>query len=148
MSTCPADFALRWRWREGSVPPPGHYRLGVDLAADGTGTAILVLGYGSGDPVEMPFALGPEARTALHDALTKAGLWTEDWCVPERRRIGGSHWDLTVTADGETVTVPPRAVAASGVSAAPIEAAVRAAVPEAVWDEVRARRTAYRAAHG
>lgn len=148
MAPCPDDFFLQYRWREGSVPPPGHYRLGVEVGADGTGVATLDLGYASDGPsVEVPLGLDARDRDALCVALTEAGLWTEDWRGPDRPVVGGSSWDLTATAGGRTVTVPRHATAASGATAAPLEAAVRAAVPEAVWASFRARQRAFVESH-
>lgn len=142
----PDDLTLDYRWSEGSVPPPWHYRVRIRLDAEGA-TVAMTPGYGHHKPPTwtVPLAVSDADRATLLAALRDAGLFEADWAPPARRKIGGSGWRLDVTADGQTVAMPRDAVASGG-DAAAIEAAVRALVPASVWADLRARRNAYQAA--
>ena len=147
--TAPSDFALRYAWTEGSVPPPYHYRIEVVIEADGSGAIAMQPGYGSEDVPTwtVPLALSPAERDALFEALHAAGLG-DDWEVDRSGppRIGGHHWRLTVTASGGTVEVRSAARNGDGDRPDALREAVRAAVPDAVWSDLHARRDAFVAA--
>jgi len=61
----PADFALVYSWREGSLPPPYHYSYTISLQPDGAGELVFVPGYSGG---ETP-------------------IWTETFSVSSAQRI-------------------------------------------------------------
>lgn len=149
--TAPPDFALRYVWTEGSVPPPFHYGVEVVVEAGGAASVAMRPGYGSEDVPTwtLPLDLGPADRDALFAALHAAGLG-DDWWVDRSGppQVGGSHWRLTVTAGGETTEVRSPARNAAGERPEPLHAAVRAAVPDAAWADLRARRAASIAARG
>jgi len=64
----PADFSLRYAWREGSLPPPYHYAYRITLAADGSGAMQLVPDYPGPDvPVwDVPFTRSAAEVAQLH----------------------------------------------------------------------------------
>ena len=134
-------MTLRYHWTEGSMPPPHHYARGVDL--DGVeGRAWIRAGYGSAPVYDATFALRPDARDALWAALDDAGLW-DQWARPERRAIGGSHWRLAVTDGDREATVHNDAHGPDDRRPGPLAEAVEAAVPAALWADLRAQRAAF-----
>lgn len=143
----PADLALRYAWQEGSLPPPGHYRVTIRIDADGAGEVGLAQGYASDGPRwTAHVALSPADLDALWVGLVRGGLFA-DWRTPQPRRVGGSNWTLTVTASGATVTVPRDAVDGAGRRATALHDAVRAAVPEPVWTSLHGQRRAHLDTH-
>lgn len=144
----PPDFALHYHWQQGALPPPHHYSMRVRVEPDGSGAVEMRPGYATAEVPTWtaPLALGPDARDALYDALCAAGLHAS-WRSPARPPIGGSHWRLTVTASGETVTIRSAATNSDGRSPDALREAVRAAVPAAVWDDLHARRSAFVSAY-
>ncbi|MEM0963657.1 MAG: hypothetical protein AAGK21_14110 [Bacteroidota bacterium] len=140
--SCPDDFALQYRWREGSLPPPGHYAIHVQIDASGAGLAVLTQGYGREGPTWTErFELSPAERAAVHQALLRHGLDAR-WREPERHRVGGATWSLEVTASGSVHRVSS-GEEADGFAASVLRDAVRDAVPDAVWSTLRQQRTAY-----
>ena len=133
-------MTLRYRWAKGSLPPPGHYSLGIDL--DGSaGRAWLKAGYGRAPVFESLFVADADALGALWAALDIAGLWA-DWPRPEHRSIGGSPWRLTATDGDRRAEIHHNATGSDGRSPHPFREAVEALVPDALWTDLRARRTA------
>jgi hypothetical protein len=145
----PADFSLRYDWREGSLPPPYHYEYTITLAADGSGLMALTPDYpGEGVPVwEEPFSVPPDEVDRLHDLMVEQGLLRERWRAEDSPPVGGSYAWLEVARDGRTIQIPPFPVAGQRERAATIFAAVEAAVPQAIRDELQRRRAEYEAAN-
>jgi endonuclease V-like protein UPF0215 family len=57
--------------------------------------------------------------------------------------VGGSFDSLLVTAHDRTIGIPAFVVAAQAPSAEAIHAAVRALVPQDIWDKLNAQREQY-----
>ncbi|GAB5534989.1 MAG: hypothetical protein Rubg2KO_12380 [Rubricoccaceae bacterium] len=145
----PADFAVRYSWRAGSMPPPHHYRVSAEILPDGSGTATLTPGYSSKDvPTwSLPFRLNAEAFDALYTVLRLEGLFSADWRDPDRRTVGGSLWSVHATAEGQDVTVKGLQQTSDGARPTPIREAIWGAVPEGIRAELADRRKAYVAAY-
>jgi hypothetical protein len=145
----PADFSLRYDWREGSLPPPYHYEYTITLAADGSGLIAMTPDYpGEGVPVwEEPFSVPAEEVDRLHDLMVGQGLLRERWRAEDSPPVGGSYAWLEVTRDGRTIEIPPFPVGGQRERAAAIFAAVEAAVPQTIRDDLERRRAEYEAAN-
>jgi hypothetical protein len=145
----PADFSLRYDWREGSLPPPYHYEYTIALAAGGAGTMTMVPDYpGEGVPVwEEPFTLAPEEVDRLHDLMIAEGLLRERWRAEDAPPVGGSYASLEVTRDGRTIEIPAFPVDGQRERAAAIFAAVEAIVPAEIRADLERRRAEYEAAN-
>ena len=145
----PADFRLRYDWREGSLPPPYHYEYTITLAADGSGLISMTPDYpGEGVPVwEEPFSLSPAELDRLHDLMVEQGLLRERWRAEDSPPVGGSYAWLEVTRDGRTIEVPPFPVDGQRERATTIFTAVEASVPQAIRDDLELRRAEYEAAN-
>jgi hypothetical protein len=145
----PADFSLRYDWREGSLPPPYHYEYTITLAADGAGLMALTPDYpGPGVPVwEEPFSLPPAEVDRLHDLMVEQGLLRERWRAEDDPPVGGSYASLEVTRDGERIEIPPFPPEGQRERAAAIFAAVEAVVPQPIRDDLQRRRAEYEAAN-
>jgi hypothetical protein len=145
----PADFSLRYDWREGSLPPPYHYEYTITLAADGTGLMTMVPDYPGPDaPVwEEPFTVPPEEVDQLHDLMVEQGLLRERWREADDTPVGGSSASLEVTRDGKTIQIPSFPPDGQRERAAAIFAAVEAIVPQAIRDDLERRRAEYEAAN-
>lgn len=145
----PADFSLRYDWREGSLPPPYHYEYTITLAADGSGMMTMIPNYPGPDvPVwEEPFTMAPAEVDRLHDLMIAQGLLSERWSERDEPPIGGSHAYLEVTRDGTTITIPAFPPDRQAERAAAIFAAVEAIVPQPIRADLERRRAEYEAAN-
>lgn len=141
----PADFAITYDWREGSLPPPYHYSYRITLNADGAATYALTPDYAGADVptwVES-FTVSAAARDALYADLRAAGLWREGWREEPEPPVGGSSASLQATANGRTVQVPSFVVAAQQARAAQMYTLIEAQVPAALRAQLEAQREAY-----
>lgn len=145
--TPPPDLAVRYEWREGSLPPPYHYAYSITLAADGTAAMTMTPDYPGPDvPVwEEPFSVPPAGVAALYGALLDQGLLSERWREQDSPPVGGSSATLEVSGGGRTVQVPAFPVPAQQERASAMHAAIEAVVPQAIRDDLEARRAAYAA---
>lgn len=145
----PADFSLRYDWREGSLPPPYHYEYSITIAADGSGMMTMVPDYpGPGVPVwEELFIVTPDEMDRLHDLMIEQGLLRERWRAQDNPPVGGSYASLKVTRAGRTIEIPAFPPDGQRERAAAIFAAVEAVVPQSIRDDLERRRAEYEAAN-
>jgi hypothetical protein len=145
MNTRPDDFSARYDWYEGSLPPPYHYEYSIEIGADGAGTVEMVPNYPSEDvPVwTETFTVGPEALDAVYRQLAEHGAFTTRWREEEDPPVGGSHFATTLTANGETVTIPSFVVADQTAAQGEISAAIVGLVPQDIWDKLEGQREQY-----
>jgi hypothetical protein len=148
-TTRPADFAVRYDWAEGSLPPPYHYEYTIDIAADGAVTLTYVPDY-PGDEVPVwteTLTLEAAALDGLYADLAGQGLFTTDWRGEDDTPVGGSSERLTATANGVTIEVPAYPVPEQRAAQAALAEIVRAVIPAATWDSLAAQREEYIAEH-
>ena len=145
MPTRPPDFGLRYDWYEGSLPPPYHYEDSIAVTPDGTGTVTMTPDYPGPDvPVWTEnFALDTTALDALYDQLLAQGAFTTQWREEDDPPVGGSHFTMDITANGQTVTIPHFVVASQAAAQGDISDTIVAVVPQAVWDTLEAQRQQY-----
>ena len=148
MSERPADFAFRYRWREGSVPPPDHCEYTITVAADGQGTIVFYPDYPEEgvEPWREAFAVPAAELDALHEAMAEAGVFARRWESIEDPPVGGCLEWLEVVAEGRTWRVPSTLADPEPVQ--PVYAAIRRLVPAGLWADLESRRAAYQAAYG
>jgi hypothetical protein len=149
MTSIPEDLTIRFEWREGSVPPPYHYEISIILGPDGGGQVTLVPDYpAKGTPIwTEDFTASPEEMETLYRSLVSHGMFTQRWREQERPPVGGSTFSLRATALGKAAHVPALVVPAQAKAAEAMGAAVRAAVPQAIWKKLNARLEQYQRKH-
>lgn len=147
----PDDFALEYRWAEGSVPPPYHYEYVIRLEPSGEGQVVMWPDYPREGVPEWTesFSLSADELDALYETMVSEGLLTEEWTESDEPSVGGPTSSLEATAHGRQVEMPDSLETGVQMSrAAAIAEALRASVPEAIWSDLEARREAYVAAQG
>jgi len=75
MPARPADFAFRYAWREGSLPPPHHYEFTIVVDAGGRGTIVFYPDYLEEGvaPWEEAFLVPPAEMDELYRLMAEAG---------------------------------------------------------------------------
>ena len=130
----------------GSVPPPYRRSTSIEIAADGSGRMMRLLGYDQQDPAqrfEFAFVLTAEQQQAFARRLDELGLWTTRWRERERVPVGGPHVHLSFRRGDEKVVLPAYPVARQEAAVDALRSAVRALVPEAAnaarqaWEQGR-----------
>jgi hypothetical protein len=145
LDTRPADFNLIYKWLEGSLPPPYHYEYTIEVKPDGQGEIIMLPDYDSdATPYWIEsFTVTSAALDQIYRLLIDKGLFTEIWQVQSDPPVGGSHDFLRVIAHDRTIDIPAFVVATQAANADAITAAVRALVPQNIWDKLNAQREQY-----
>lgn len=145
----PADFALAYDWREGSLPPPYHYEYSITLTAKGDCELIMVPDYPASDVPrwEERFQVSDADRDRLYQQFLDLGLFTQSWREATDLRVGGSSEWMTVVANGAQVKIPSQVIERQEGRAAEIYAAVKAIVPSEIWAKMEDQLKQYQEAH-
>ncbi len=148
-SRVPPDFAVTYSWREGTVPPPYHYEYDIRLGAKGDGEIVFRPDYpGQNTPVWTErFAVPGEQLAKLHELIDATPIMRKKWREMKRPPVGGSTDSLEIVADGKQVSVPSYLSRRDAVALDKVYGAIRAIVPQELWDNLLARRAQYEREH-
>ncbi len=140
----PDDFAFRYSWREGSVPPPYHYEYEIAVSAAGDGTIVFWPDYPEHgvEPWAERFAVPAERLDELHAAMVACGVLERHWEEMADPPVGGKLEWMEATAEGQRHVVPSTLEHPEAIE--PVYERIRALVPEATWAELMARYEARR----
>jgi hypothetical protein len=108
MSSYPEDFAFRFRWQMGSVPPPYYYEYTITVTADGTGSIELLPDYPQNHPQKRnsTLRLTKTILTNLFEEMQSAGLFEKISLEVESNWTGGSQATLDVHAWDKDFHIP------------------------------------------
>lgn len=142
----PANFSVRYEWREGSVPPPYHYEYTIEFQG-GKGQLFFWPDYPT-DQVPTwteQFAVDEATTARIYQLMMQQGVWARQWRQQDPMPVGGATDWLAATAQNATVKIPIALVDDDAEAIEPVYNAIRALVPQATWDALRARQEAYHA---
>ena len=142
-SSVPADFAVDYHWRAGSMPPPSHTEFDITIAADGRGEITYRPDYPSREtPVwKIEFKVGTEAREKLYKQMKDEGIFSKVWKEQNDPPIGGSTRWLNAVAGGKKVKVPAFPTEKGNLKA--LYEVIQGLVSENIWSLLKARRKKY-----
>lgn len=137
----PADFSFEYAWRAGSMPPPHHYAFSISGSASGRGRIVFVPGYAFENPPswQEEFAIDAAAWSTFKHLLQAKKTFARRWREIDSQAVGGSRRSFVFRRDGKETRIPADLSPADAAAAAELEAAVRALVPEALWQSLRQR---------
>ncbi|MDP2964490.1 MAG: hypothetical protein Q8N39_00470 [Pelolinea sp.] len=141
------DFSLRFKWNTGTLPPQYTYTYTI-LLEPGKGSLEYQPGYGDDNSLQwsVDFALSEKQMHDLFDYLNSQDMFRSSWKKGEPM-LGGSGTSLILNANGKQYTIPSISILASSEYArvdAAMEA-IRALVPQTIWDEMDVRQKEYEA---
>ncbi|MBI3775889.1 MAG: hypothetical protein HY273_10120 [Gammaproteobacteria bacterium] len=141
MNTLPDDFDVRYTWREGSVPPPYYYEYRIHLAAPGSAEVTLIPDYpAAGVPQWREiFSVTPSQLETLYRHLLTLGLLSTPWQAAAHPPVGGSSESLTIQAQRRKIEIPFFAAAMQDIRVNETVTAIRALVPQTLWDTLEMR---------
>lgn len=150
MNARPDDFAVRYHWQEGSVPPPDHYHYTLTLGPGPAGELAYQPDYARFNPPVWVAAIPITAAELdrLYAWVTEASLARARWTPVVAPPVGGPLEWAVLTLAGETRAIPAVLTERERALVAPFYAAVRALAAPEVWQALDARRQAYAAEHG
>ena len=142
-------MTLRFEWNAASVPPPYHYEYVICIGPGPVGDVTFFPDYPQHDPPawRMPFPVDPAALEALLGLMVRQGVFARKWRRAPRHIVGDSQAWLKAEAAGRIVSVPASLSHRDTESIAPVYQAIRALVPQAVWDELMGKHNQYQQEH-
>ena len=75
------------------------------------------------------------------------GLFTQRWQAQSDPPVGGSYDSLHVAAHGQQIGIPSFVIATQAAAVEDMATAVRALVPQDLWDKLNAQRERYVSEH-
>lgn len=141
----PADLSVHYHWQEGSLPPPFHYEYNITLKPQGQGKVVLTPDYPSDNVPTWTetFTVSAAELDQFYQVLFNQGLFRQTWRAQAVPPIGGSSQSVTVMAHGLKIEIPAYVLPEQEAAAVAICSAVRALVPEAIWDKLDTQRQQY-----
>jgi hypothetical protein len=145
----PADFKVVYDWQEGSLPPPYHYEYTITLAPDGQGQIVMVPDYTFSNPPTWTetFTVTSAQLDQFYRLLIDKGLFTQRWQAQADPPVGGSYDSLSITAHGKQITIPTFVIPSQAAAAEDISTALRALVPQDLWDRLNTQLEKYQQEH-
>jgi hypothetical protein len=142
MEQSPEDFAVRYDWCAGSMPPPYHYEYTIRIGPGPVGEVVFSPDYpGQDAPVWTEgFDVNEAALDALYHLVADRVLGRE-FAKVEDGPVGGSLAWMSGTVGGEPFRVPTQIEEPERVE--PVYAAIKELVPRDLWDSLLARREQY-----
>lgn len=143
----PGDFALRYEYRSGSLPPPAHFEYSIGIEPDGRGTMALRPDYPSDRTPTWTesFTVTRDRLAHVYRLLYESGLFVprppaaKGGVAP----VGGDTEWMTVTAANGTWDVADLVSAGQGAAADRIYRTVNGLVPARVRESLFVRRERY-----
>jgi len=145
----PDDFSLTMEWNTGALPPKYTYMYTITIGPGQTGEMAYRPGYDPGDDSHLwvaAFTPNQAQMEVLYEILQEQDVFRSNWKKGEI--LLGSHGtDLTLTAYGKAYAVPSVSELDRDerIRVETAMDAIRAVVPQALWDELETRQAAYEA---
>ncbi len=136
----PPDFSLKYRWCEGTVPPPHYYEYSIAIGPKNTGEIKFYPDYPQHDlPVWVEhFDISSQAWMAIYAQMTTDNLFRQAWTEIQNAPVGGSLEWLDITAQGVEYKIPSMIEEAAEVEQ--VYEAIRTLVPIKVWKKLMSQR--------
>ena len=135
----PADFAVRYEWGNGALPPPYHYDYTIHLGPGaGTGRVEFRPGHDSLPVWTETFPVTEAQLRSVYAVFMARGVFDRAWGEGRPMAGGETEW-LEATAGGRTVTLPSQPRDEDRVALREVFAAVRAVVPRGMLAGLVAR---------
>lgn len=140
MNKIPSDFSFKYRWCEGTVPPPHYYEYSIKFGAGLIGTINFYPDYPQHDlPAWIEqFAVTADAHAALYLLMTERDLFRQNWTEIQDAPVGGSLEWLDITADGVEYKIPSMIEESPEIES--IYEAIRSLVPVEIWKHLISQR--------
>jgi hypothetical protein len=143
----PNDLTLRYRWCEGSVPPPDHYEYAIEIGHGGGKIEFCPDYPADGVPVwEEAFEISAGELESVYRLLVAKRILRERWTEIEDSPVGGSMEWMEIMARGRYFRVPALVEESSEVGE--VYGVIRGLVPEDVWNKMMERYEGYRESGG
>ncbi len=144
-SSLQLEYAFEYHYRAGSMPPPAHYEYTIRVAPNGESEIVFYPDYLQHNPPVWSerFSVPHSALSRVNAKITEKRTLTRQWRAPAHSSTGGSLESLTIETPDKTIAVPSHLNARDAADSRELYDAVRALVPQPIWDSLWARRQAF-----
>jgi hypothetical protein len=141
----PADFTVTYLWREGSMPPPFHYEYTISIGPGDQGKIEYTPDYPSEKVPTWIETFSPtsEELDNLYSLILNRKVFSIEWKEMSNFPVGGSSERAEISAGGKQILLPRFPESPNDAVASDLYSAIRALVPQAIWDKLDAQRKAY-----
>lgn len=144
----PADFAVRYEWGNGALPPPYHYDYTIHLGPGaGTGRVEFRPGHDSLPVWTETFPVSEAQLRSVYAVFMARGVFDRAWGEGQPMAGGETEW-LEAMAGGQGVTLPSQPRDEDRTALREVYAAVRAVVPRGVIAGLVARQERFQQEQG
>ncbi|MFC1934185.1 hypothetical protein ACFLXX_03425 [Chloroflexota bacterium] len=139
----PEDFAVTYKWIEGSVPPPYHYEYEIHIGPGEKGRITFYPNY----PMEKPpvwieeFQLDNMTLNSLYELIVEKGILVRDWTIVEDAEVGDKLEWIEGVANTIHFEVPSTIEESAIVES--IYEFIRSLVPERIWTRLMSQQKQY-----
>lgn len=144
-SSAPADLALTYEYRAGSMPPPYHDEYTVTIGPGPTGNLVYRPDYPSDTTPTwtVPLTVTVAQLDSLYSFLKTHNLLRTNWRTTSVPSVGGSVRWATFTVSGVTYEIPTSLDPAETDPSALYDFVTQELVPQSVWNSLNQQRTEY-----
>ncbi len=140
MNKLPDDFSFKYRWCEGTVPPPHYYEYSIKIGPRLDGVINFYPDYPQHDlPVWVEhFTVSDDTLLALYQLMVERNLLRQNWTEIQDAPVGGSLEWLDITADGVEYKIPSMIEESSEIEM--VSEVIRSHVPIEIWKKLISQR--------
>ncbi len=127
------------------MAPPYHYEYMVEVGPSAQGKVIYTPSYPS-DTVPTwteTFPVTGEQLDALYSLMLEKKVFSSVWIENHDGPVGGPQEWADITANGREIRLPTYLPEPGASNLSYVYSAIKACVPQAVWDKLEAQRTEY-----
>ena len=141
----PPDLTLHYFWVAPTVRPPYHNEFTILIGPGPQGNISYLPDYPNHNPPRWlePLSITLDDLETLYALLVDKDAFRATWHVASPRPIGGEQAWIEVTAGDQHASIPSGLNPRDAAAARHIFDAVRALVPQPVWDRLESQRQEY-----
>jgi hypothetical protein len=143
--SAPADLALTYEYRAGSIPPPYHDEYTVTIGPGPNGNVVYRPDYPSDTTPTwtVPLSVTGAQLDSLYSFLKTHKLLRTNWRTTSVPSVGGSVRWATYTAGGVTYEIPADLDLTETDPSALYDYVSQELVPQSIWTSLNEQRTRY-----
>jgi hypothetical protein len=141
----PPDLTLRYFWVAPTVRPPYHHEFTITIGPGLQGQVSYIPNYPNHNPPRWlePFSIAAADLEALYAQLLKKDVFHHAWKLRPPGFVGGEQAWIEASAGEQRASIPAGLAPRDAALVQPLFDAVRALVPQAIWDKLEGQRQEY-----
>ncbi len=145
----PQDFSIAYQLNSGSVPSPYYHEITINVDPSGRGQIQLVPDYQNEGVPQWTESFEADAGKldALYGLLQEESALTRKWQAPTPLKLGAPNETIRITAQGQQMDIPSQVVKDQMQLRDRISKAIKALVPDTIWQELKNRHRNYSKEH-